>query len=405
MNNTKTNRWVILIMGMIILLFLGLIYGWSIFRAPLSEFFPEWNTSQMSMAFTVSMIFFCLGGFFSGQMLKRVSHKVMLTGAAAVLFIGFFGVSLLDTGDSGKSLIMLYLLYGVLGGGGVGIGYNCVISTVNKWFTDKAGLASGVMMMGFGLGGIVLGGVVNVLIGSVGLFSTFKILAVAIAVILLLGVLLLKTPQAKVQAGASAGFIDEENLSPSQMMKKASFWFFVVWCILLNSAGLLVINNAATIAVAFGAPAVLGLIVSVCNGAGRVLIGEIFDRAGRKTSMLLNTIFVCAAGVLLLLGDMSTAAIVIIVGLLFTGLGYGGTPTLSSAFIMKQFGPKFYPVNFSICNFSLIPAAIIGPMVSSWLIDKSNGAYTGSFVMMIVLAVLAAVAWGLVNKFAEAEKK
>lgn len=148
-----------------------------------------------------------------------------------------------------------------------------------------------------------------------------------------------------------------------QMMKEASFWFFVIWCILLNSAGLLVINNAATIAVAFGAPAVLGLVVSVCNGVGRVFIGEVFDRTGRKISMLLNTIFVCAAGVFLLMGDMSTAAIVIIVGLLITGLGYGGTPTLSSAFIMKQFGPKYCPVNFSICNFSLIPAAVIGPMV------------------------------------------
>ncbi|MBQ4595654.1 MAG: MFS transporter, partial [Firmicutes bacterium] len=128
MSKTNTNRWIILIMGMIILLFLGLIYGWSIFRAPLSEFFPSWNTSQMSMAFTVSMIFFCLGGFFSGQMLKKVSHKVLLAGAAVVLFIGFFGVSMLDTGNSAKSLIMLYLMYGVLGGGGVGIGYNCVIS-------------------------------------------------------------------------------------------------------------------------------------------------------------------------------------------------------------------------------------------------------------------------------------
>lgn len=398
MGKTNANRWIILIMGMIILLFLGLIYGWSIFRAPLSEFFPGWNTSQMSMAFTVSMIFFCLGGFFSGQMLKKVSHKALLAGAAVVLFIGFFGVSMLDPGNSAKSLIMLYLMYGMLGGGGVGIGYNCVISTVNKWFPDKAGLASGVMMMGFGLGGIVLGGVVNILIGSVGLFNTFKILAVAIAVILLLGVILLKTPHAKAQTVSSQDTADEENYSPMQMMKEASFWFFVIWCILLNSAGLLVINNAATIAVAFGAPAVLGLVVSVCNGVGRVFIGEVFDRTGRKISMLLNTIFVCAAGVFLLLGDMSSAAIVIIVGLLFTGMGYGGTPTLSSAFIMKQFGPKYYPVNFSICNFSLIPAAIIGPMVSSWLIDKSNGAYTGSFIMMIVLAVLAAAAWVMVDK-------
>lgn len=401
MTKANTNRWIILIMGMVILLFLGLIYGWSIFRAPLSGFFPDWNTSQLSMAFTISMIFFCLGGFFSGQMLKKVSHKVMLATAAMVLFIGFFGVSMLDVSDSDKSLIMLYLLYGALGGAGVGIGYNCVISTVNKWFPDKAGLASGVMMMGFGLGGIVLGGIVNILIGSAGLFNTFKILAVAIAVVLLAGVLLLKTPHAKAQSVAVQGFIEEENFSPMEMMKKASFWFFVVWCILLNSAGLLVINNAATIAVAFGAPAVLGLIVSVCNGAGRVLIGEIFDRTGRKISMLLNTIFVCTAGVTLLVGGIAVTAPVIIIGLLFTGLGYGGTPTLSSAFIHKEFGPKFFPVNFSICNFSLIPAAIIGPMVSSWLIDRSAGEYTSSFIMMILLAVLAAGAWLMVNKFAK----
>lgn len=334
-------------------------------------------------------------------MLKKVSHKVLLIVAAIILFVGFFGVSLLNTDDSKGSLLVLYLLYGVLGGFGVGIGYNCVISTVNKWFADKAGLASGIMMMGFGLGGIVLGGVVNVLIGSLGLFPTFRVIAVAISLILVIGFLLLNKPNEE-SAKAQASHVAEEiNLSPAEMMKKANFWFFVIWCILLNSAGLLVINNAASIAVAFGAPAVLGLIVSVCNGVGRVFIGELFDRYGRKVSMILNVGFVCAAGVMLLLGSSVGATVVIIIGLLFSGLGYGGTPTLSSAFIHKEFGPKFYPANFSICNFSLIPAAIIGPMVSSYLIDKSGGAYTSTFVMIIVLAGLGAIAWGLVNKYSE----
>ena len=397
----KSNRWITLATGTIVLLFLGLIYGWSIFRAPLTEFYPQWNTSQLSLTFTISMIFFCLGGFFSGQMLKRVSHKVMLAAAAVVLFIGFFGVSMLDTSDPDSSLIRLYLLYGVLGGGGVGIGYNSVISTVNKWFPDKPGLASGTMMMGFGLGGIVLGGVVNVLIGSVGLFTTFKILAASISVILIVGVLILNKPAVNSGAVVASNLSDEGNFTPGQMMKKASFWFFVLWCILLNSAGLLVINNAASIAVAFGAPAVLGLIVSVCNGVGRVFIGELFDRFGRKLSMIINVGFTCTAGILLLAGDMTAATAVIIIGLLFTGMGYGGTPTLSSAFIHREFGPKYFPVNFSICNFSLIPAAIIGPMISSYLIDKAGGAYTGTFVMIIILAVCAAAAWMMVNKYAE----
>ena len=396
-----SNRWITLATGTIILLFLGLIYGWSIFRAPLTEFYPQWNTSQLSLTFTISMIFFCLGGFFSGQMLKRVSHKVMLAAAAVVLFIGFFGVSMLDTSEPDSSLIKLYLLYGVLGGGGVGIGYNSVISTVNKWFPDKPGLASGTMMMGFGLSGIVLGGVVNVLIGSVGLFTTFKILAASISVILIVGVMILNKPTVNSGAVAASNLSDEGNFTPGQMMKKASFWFFVLWCILLNSAGLLVINNAASIAVAFGAPAVLGLIVSVCNGVGRVFIGELFDRFGRKLSMIINVGFTCTAGILLLAGDMTATTAVIIVGLLFTGLGYGGTPTLSSAFIHREFGPKYFPVNFSICNFSLIPAAIIGPMISSYLIDKAGGAYTGTFVMIIILAACAAAAWMLVNKYAE----
>lgn len=404
MTQNKTNRWLILIMGMMILLFLGLIYAWSIFRAPLSGFFPEWNTSQMSMAFTISMIFFCLGGFFSGQMLKKVNHKVMLAVAAAILFIGFFGVSMLDATDPDKSLVMLYLMYGVLGGGGVGIGYNCVISTVNKWFPDKPGLASGVMLLGFGLGGIVLGGIVNVLIGSIGLFNTFKVLAVSITLVLLAGVLLLKAPHAKVQTAAVQGFIEEENLSPSQMLRKASFWLFFVWCILLNSAGLMIINNAALIAAAFGAPAVLGLVVSVFNGLSRVITGSIFDKYGRKITMLVNVGFTFTAGVLLILGDFSGATVVIIVGLLFTGLGYGATPAAGAAFVNREYGAKYFPVNFSIANFCLIPASIVGPIISSWLIDRSGGAYTGTFVMMIILAILAAGLWVLLNKFT-ADKK
>lgn len=394
-------KWIILITGATIFLFLGLIYGWSIFRAPLSEVFPEWTTSQMSLTFTISIICFCLGSFFAGQLQKKINHRILLAAAAVIIFIGFFEVSLLNTATPDSSLIKLYIFYGIFTGCGVGIGYNAVISTVNQWFADKAGLAAGVMMMGFGLGAIILGGIVNILTGSVGLFPTFKILSVGVPMILVVGMLILSKPPTQTVAGNNVSEENDNNIPPSVMIKKASFWLFVLWCILLNSAGLLIINNAATIALAFGAPAVLGLVVSVCNGAGRIFIGGAFDRFGKKNAMLLNIGFTLAAGILLVFGDITASVAIIIVGLLFSGLGYGGAPTLTSAFILKEFGPKYFPVNFSLGVFSLIPAAIIGPMISSYLIDKSGGEYTSTFVMIIILAALAVCSWIGVNKFSD----
>lgn len=182
-----TIRWIYLAAGTILLLFLGLIYAWSIFKAPFTEVFPEWSVSQLSMTFTISMIFFCLGGFLSGQLIKRIKPIFIICISAALLFIGFRGVSIIGRFESDTALILLYVFYGMMCGGGVGIGYNSIISTVNKWFSDKAGLSSGILLMGFGFGGLLFGGLVSVLIGNAGLFGTFRILSIVAIVVLVLG--------------------------------------------------------------------------------------------------------------------------------------------------------------------------------------------------------------------------
>src|SRR2546421_2001068 len=46
----------------------------------------------------------------------------------------------------------LYLTYGVIGGIGLGLGYVTPVAAVTKWFPDRRGLASGMVVMGFGLG-------------------------------------------------------------------------------------------------------------------------------------------------------------------------------------------------------------------------------------------------------------
>jgi OFA family oxalate/formate antiporter-like MFS transporter len=404
----KSNkRWIYLAAGTLTLLFLGLIYAWSIFRTPFSELFPDWSISQLSLTFTISMIFFCLGGFAGGLLSKRLSIRVRMLISAAMLFVGFFAVSLVRAEAPGSSLVMLYIFYGVFGGGGVGFAYNGVIGTLNKWFPDKVGLASGIMLMGFGLGGLVLGSVVNSMIGSMGLLAVFRILGIVIAVVCAMAAVIIKSPDAEeaaqlaVLAGAGSkqqASADVRNYSAGEMLRTARFWLFTIWAILLNSAGLLVINSAANISVAFGGTAVLGMIVSLFNGAGRIVAGNNFDRFGRKVSTIVNNAFMLGAGVSLTLGGMTGKYIFILCGLVLVGLAYGGCPTITSAYINKAFGPANFPTNFSIANFSLIPAATIGPMISSALLESAGGSYDTNFYAIVGFAVAALVMWVLLNK-------
>jgi OFA family oxalate/formate antiporter-like MFS transporter len=331
-----------------------------------------------------------------------------------MLFIGFFAVSMVRTDDPAGSLTMLYIFYGVFGGGGVGVAYNTVIGTLNKWFPDKVGLASGIMLMGFGLGGLVLGSVVNGMIGSMGILPVFKILGIAIAVICAAAAFIIKAPSADdsaalaelaaASAPKSAGADDKaaakaaaKDYTAGEMLRTARFWFFTIWAILLNSAGLLVINSAANISVAFGGTAVLGMIVSLFNGAGRIIAGNNFDKFGRKMATIVNNAFMLAAGLFLTVGGMSGKYIFILIGLIFVGLAYGGCPTITSAYVNRAFGPANFPTNFSIANFSLIPAATIGPMISSALLEAADGSYNSNFYAIIGFSVAALVMWVLLN--------
>ena len=408
MNTNK--RWLYLGTATLTLLFLGLIYAWSIFRTPLGEIFPDWSISQMSLTFTISMIFFCLGGFVGGLMSNKFSVRVRFLISAVMLFIGFFAVSTVNTENPSGSLTMLYIFYGVFGGGGVGVAYNTVIGTLNKWFPDKVGLASGIMLMGFGLGGLVLGSVVNSMIGSMGILPVFKVLGIVIAVICVLAAFIIKAPNSADSeelsklAAASVKAADTgkkpavtKDYTAGEMLRTGKFWFFTIWAILLNSAGLLVINSAANISVAFGGTAVLGMIVSLFNGAGRIVAGNNFDKFGRKMATIVNNAFMLAAGLFLTLGGMSSKYIFILIGLIFVGLAYGGCPTITSAYINKAFGPANFPTNFSIANFSLIPAATIGPMISSALLESANGSYNTNFYAIIGFSAAALVMWVLLN--------
>lgn len=389
----KNNKYLYLVLGTIILLFAGLIYAWSIFKLPLQNQFPELTGENLSLTFTISMIIFCIGGIISGLLSNKINFRIRLIFSAILLGLGFFLISQINEGSTGRIAGKLYIYYGFMCGLGVGISYNTTLGSVMKWFQDRAGFASGVLLMGFGFGSLILGGLASKLTESFGIMKTFFILAFSAPLVIILCTFLLKEPEiladrSKTSQPFNAG---SRNFSPTQMLRDKFFWLFTLWTILISSSGLMVINNAAGIAGFFGAPAIVGLIMSVFNGVGRVIIGSVYDKSGAEMATYFNGFILLTSALLMVIGASINNFVPVFLGLLTCGLSYGGAPSLSSALIKGRYGSKHYPLNLSIMNLQIAISASLGPAISDFLLRKSRGNFNTSFYAIGVLAIVSIV--------------
>ncbi len=388
-------RWLYIVLGVIALLFAGVIYAWSILKAPLAAEL-SWSGSQLALNFTLTMCFFCLGGFVGGLVSKRIGSRLSLFLAAALSGLGFF----LSSRVTADGLTLLYLGYGVMAGLGIGIAYNVIISTVGAWFPDKKGLCSGVLMMGFGSSALVVGKLASALIDGPGWRTAFLTVGLALAAVLLVTGVLLRKPGAEVQlpsaqkkAAAGEEDFEAEDYPTGKMLRRLSFYLAFLCIVCMSAVGNTVISFARDLALSVGAQAALATtlvgVLSVCNGLGRIAIGALFDRFGRKKTMLFANILTIVAAAVTLLAVSVGSLPVCILGLCLTGFSYGAGPTISSAFTSAFYGTKYFPLNFSVMNFNLMFASFMATAASGLL--ESTGGYVGPFLFLLCLATVSLV--------------
>ncbi len=394
MKTKKLSRGVYLFVATVSMLFAGIIYAWSILKAPLVEEFG-WTPSELALNFTLTMCFFCIGGIISGLALKRISPKYVLVTAAALVCAGFV-LSSQITGN----IVLLYIFYGVMCGTGIGMAYNSILSATNAWFPDKKGLSSGVQMMAFGASSLVLGNLAGMLNGlpGFGWRTTFTILGVSTGIVLLLAGFVIRFPKegttlpvAKADAKKDPATAESKNYTTSEMTKRFSFWRFFLFSISMAAVGNTVISLARDLALSVGASAAIATtlvgVLSICNGLGRLIAGALFDSVGRKRTMVLGNIITTLAPLLILAAILSSSLTLCIIGLCLTGISYGFSPPISSAFVMSFYGAKNFPMNFSVANTMLIPTSFIATLAGSMI--TTSGSYVSTFIMLIGLSVVS----------------
>ena len=274
------------------------------------------------------------------------------------------------------------------------------MSSTFAHFPDKTGLASGVLLMGFGMGSMVLGSAASALIHSpLGWRGAMLILAgIALAVALLAMPFLHKPEKAKATAtdpsSSQAAREDDQGLSGSQMIRQSSFWAYTLWKVLVMGAAAAIIAQAAPLMADLGASSVFCTTavaaLSVGNGCGRPIVGVLYDRLGRTRTM----VALPALGILIGIGLFATYSAGSILGLALSlfaeGILYGGYATINTSFVRTVYGQRSVAMNTGISSFTLMPFNFAFPLILAALFMA-----TGSYGLGLgALPVLAAISLG-----------
>ncbi len=431
MNTTPAasgSRWGIALAGVVVMLCLGTVYSWSLFTNTFIAGF-HWSTQDATLAFELAIFFLGVGAVFGGRWQDRVGPR-MVTIVGAILW--GLGVALAGFGTEALGKWWLYLTYGVLGGFGTGMAYVTPVAMVTKWFPDRRGFGSGMVVMGFGLGAFVYNQIITRLNvyqaaahpagafvaaraaaikagttfdptkypmppGSVhGLMMLFAVSGIVFIILGGLCATVLRNPPHNYNvAGATnpaAAITSAVNYSPDQVLKMPQFYGLWLLLFLNVTAGILIISNAAPIYTeeTGASPALAGQVygvLAIFNGLGRFFWGWVSDRLGR--GMTYTVMYLIQAVIFFLMartGGFVAVGIYFAIVLLCYGGGFGVMPSFNADF----FGTKFLGQNYGMILTAWGVAGIVGPFIAAKFKDVT-GEYSGALIPVAIMLLVASV--------------
>lgn len=385
----ESGRWVYVILGLIINLCLGSIYSWSVFRKPLEELFTV-GATQSLLPFILFLVFFAVLMPITGHFLDKYGPRVVTIIGGIVVGIGWI------LGSKATNMTQLAIFYGVIGGMGVGIAYNCPIGVTGRWFPDRRGLTVGLTVLGFGLSPFITAPLARSLITSYGPLNALLYLGIAFLIIIVILGLPLKFPPV---GWKPAGWtppsvaVASKDRTFREMVSTSSFYGLWLCYIIGTLVGLMAIGVSSPVGqelfkISATTAALYISVFAIFNGIGRPIFGYLVDKINARNTAMMSFIIILISA--LLLGQFAHTASSALYLVCFCGLWLclGGWLAIAPATTGAYFGSKHYGPNYGLVFTAYGIGAIIGNLFAGRLRDLT-GSYVAVFYPWVtVLAIV-----------------
>lgn len=376
----KKNKYLIVLAGMIMQLSIGSIYAYSKWIEPLSTAL-NWDAHDTKTGFSLAICFLGLTAAFMGKFAQKIGPTKAGLLAALFLTLGLLGSAL---AVNISSMPLFYLTFGVLQGIGLGFGYVVPVYTVVKWFPDRPGFASGIIIMSFALGSLLASFLISPLITSMGLSGAFATLGIGYGICMLLSALYLANPMT-----VNSSQHTHVDLTPKEIITDKRF--MALWLLLFLNVcgGIAIISKAAilgqeVVGMSAAQATMFVAIIGLFNGIGRLFWSSISDKIGCWTTFMIfiGVNVICFA--LIPSFSSNNTSFQILTYIIIAGYG-AGFATMPS-FVKSIFGTENYGQVLGYILTAWSAAAFIGPLLLG-LSAEITIFYLFSILLIVALVV------------------
>lgn len=383
-------RWLLIPLGMTVLLCLGSVYSWSIFRKPLEGDLGISATESL-LPYTVALACYAATMPIAGFYIPRIGTRTMTAIGGLVVGAGYILASF------STQIFTITLTYGVIAGTGVGIAYGAPMAVMARWFPDRKGLAVGLTIVGFGLSPLITAPLANNLITGFGVRPTLQILGIAFTLIILAIATVMRMPPAQWQPQPSA--VGQATTAatvsyPKNLFKSRAFYGLWICYTIGTLVGLSAIGISSPVgeeiinidpAVAASSVALFALF----NGLSRPLFGWLSDRF-KPRYVAISTYTLILIACLLMINAQEGQVFTYILAFCIFWFCLGGWLAIAPTTTLRLFNPDHYAQNYGIVFTAYGVGALIGTLVTGSIRDWF-GTYTYAFYPMALLAIIGIV--------------
>ena len=387
--------WYVVIACVIITLYTGGVvnFGFTAVFDPLATEFG-WSYAQISFASSLRGLEVGLLSAAVGLLVDKWGPRKLIIGGSILIFLGYMVLSRVS------SLLMFYAAFALIALGMSACTGTVLLTAVTHWFRRKAGIATGLVASGFGLGGMLVP-IVTGLIDTLKWRNAMTVVGVGVLLICIpLALLVRHRPEdygylpdgdteIVEEASKTRPKEPEVNRSVWQALRDRAFWHvslssmchsFVVGAVVTH-----VMPYLDSVGVARAMASLVALVLPLCSIAGRLSSGVLSNRFGNRA--VYSSSFVLMTLGLLSFSAINPGTLWLAVPFIITfSLGWGFSVISRITLLREHYGRASFGAIIGFNSTIMMIGNVSGAPLAGWSYDNF-GSYQGAWIVFGIVTL------------------